>query len=204
VIRRGAPVLVASLLLAACGESNRDPIPVVAGVAELTGPYQAEPFQAFDPALVGLLRDACLDLPPDEARPEQGLQAVLVDGRGGGRFMLFMAAPNGVTDCIGRLDARGVPSIDGVHSGNGGAGVLGPHEVLPGSNGSNSGPGAWSWAVGEVGPEFGGVLLEFGDGTSVAASVGGLRYAAWWPGAQKVDRILAYDRTGDLVADTPP
>ncbi len=199
-------ILVSSLLLAGCGGSEESTLPV-AGVAELTGPYQPEPFQAFDPALVTLLQDACLNDFAGEVRLAQGLKPVLVDGRGGGRFIVLLAAPDGETDCIGRLDASGTPSNEGGGSSTGGgASSIGPREVFPGGNGSGSGPGgdAYAYVTGYVGLEIGGVVLELGDSSRVTASVGGGRYAAWWPGAQQVARILAYDRNGAFVGESPP
>jgi len=207
VIHRGALILFASLL-AGCGDSTPEPTRVVAGVAELTGPYQLEPFQAFDPALVTLLRDMCLHDFAGEVRLAQGLKPVLVDGRGGGRFMLLLAAPNGQTDCIGQLDASGEPVVEGGGSSRerGAIPLVEPLAVEPGGGGSGSGAGVenYSYITGQVGAQIGGVVLELGDSSRVTASVGGGRYAAWWPGAQQVARILAYDRNGALVGESPP
>jgi hypothetical protein len=207
VIHRGALLYVAALLLSACGASQESTLPV-AGVAELTGPYQSEPFQAFDPALVTLLQDACLNDFAGEVRLAQGLKPVLVDGRGGGRFIVLMAAPNAQTDCIGRLDASGEPFVEGGGSSRelGGPPLIEPREVAPRGSGSGSGMGVdtYSYVTGQVGSEIGGVVLELADGGRVTASVGGGRYAAWWPGAQHVARILAYDHNGTLLGESPP
>ena len=206
MIRRGALVLVASLLLSACGESTPEPVSVVAGVAELTGPYQAEPFQAFDPALVTLLRDACLDMFAGEVRLTPGLVPTLVDGRGGGRFMVLLAAFDGEAECVGRLDAGGTPFVEGGGSGTGGGPPsIGPQEVAPGGNGSGSGMGGdtYSYVTGQVGSEIGGVVLELTDGNRVTASVGGGRFAAWWPSEAQPTRILGFDLAGTQVANQP-
>jgi hypothetical protein len=207
VIHRGALILVASLL-GACGDSAPESTRVVAGVAELIGPYQPEPFQAFDPALVMLLQDACLNDFAGEVRLAEGLRPVLVDGRGGGRFMVLLAAPNGQTDCIGQLDASGEPIVEGGGSSRerGGIPLIEPRAVEPGGSGSGSGVGIdnYSYVTGRVGAQVGGVVLELGDSSRVTASVGGGRYAAWWPGAHQVARILAYDQNGALVGESPP
>jgi len=207
VIHRGALILVAGLL-AGCGDSAPEPTRVVAGVAELTGPYQPVPFQAFDPELVTMLRDTCLHDLAGEVRLAAGLEPVLVDGRGGGRFVVLLAALDGEAECIGKLDANGTPSSEGggSSSGGGGAQSIGPREVIPGGSGSGSGAGgdAYSYVTGQIGAQIGGVVLELGDSSRVTASVGGGRYAAWWPGAQQVARILVYDRTGALVGESPP
>ena len=144
MIHRGALILASSLLLSACGKSAPESTRVVAGVAELTGPYQPEPFQAFDPELVTLLRDTCLHDFAGEVRLAEGLKPVLVDGRGGGRFIVLLAAPDGEAECIGKLDASGTPSSEGggSSSGGGGAQSIGPREVLPGGSGSGSGGAA--------------------------------------------------------------
>lgn len=208
MVHRGALILIAGLLLGACGGSVPEPTPGVAGVsgvAELVGPYQANPFLAFDPALVELLSNSCREDSAGDARSLPALEVALVDARGRGRFMVLMAAQDGrFADCVGSLDASGAPSIDEGTSGNGGGIVVGPHELLPGSGGMNSGPDAWSWVTGDVGPEIGGVVLELADGSRITASVGGGRYAAWWPGDRQSARILAYDRNGDFVGETPP
>jgi len=207
VIHRGALILVASLL-AGCGDSAPEPTRIVAGVAELSGPYQPEPFQALDPELVTLLRDTCLHDFAGEVRLAEGLKPVLVDGRGGGRFMVLLAAPNGQTDCIGQLDASGEPVVEGGGSSRerGAIPLIEPLAVEPGGGGSGSGAGIdnYSYVTGQVGAQIGGVVLELGDSSRVTASVGGGRYAAWWPGAQGVARILAYDRNGALVGESPP
>jgi hypothetical protein len=199
VIHRGAIALVVCLLLGACGGTEASTL-AVAGVAEMLGPYQAEPFRAFDPALVTLLRDTCLHDFAGEMRLSEGLEAALVDGRGGGRFMLLMEAPDGRMECVGSFDAGGTPSTEGGSSSSGGGGVaIGPRELVPGGSGS----GSWSYVTGHVGSEIGGVVLELADGSQITASVGGGMYAAWWPGEQQAARILAYDRNGALVPDTP-
>jgi hypothetical protein len=206
VVRGGALVLVTGLLLSACGESNPEPTRTVADLADLTGPYQTEPFQAFDPALVTLLRDTCLRDFAGEMRLADGLKPVLVDGRGGGRFIVLLAAPDGEADCIGKIDVRGTPSSEGGSSGGVGASSIGPLEVFPGGSGSGSGVGgdAYGYVTGYVGSEIGGVVLELAGGSRVTASMGGGRYAAWWPNDHQAVRILAYDRKGALVGETPP
>jgi hypothetical protein len=204
VVRGGALVLAASLLLGACGDTTPEPAPIVAGLAELTGPYRAEPFRAFDPALVILLRDACLRDFAGEVRVARGLEPVLVHGRGGGRFMVLLAAPDGEAECTGRLDASGVPSTEGGGSSRDGARVvIGPREVAPGGGGSGSGLGgdAYAYATGRVGSEIGGVVIALADGTSVTASIGGGRFAAWWPGEAQPTRLLGFDRAGNQVVN---
>jgi hypothetical protein len=57
---------------------------------------------------------------------------------------------------------------------------------------------------GQVGSEIGGVVLELVDGSRITASVGGGRHAAWWPNGLQSARILAYDRSGALVGESPP
>jgi hypothetical protein len=200
--------LVLAFVLAGCGGSSDESALPVAGVNELLGPYRTEPYQAFDPALVALLRDTCLQDFAGELRLAPGLTPTLVDGRGGGRFILLLTAPGGEADCIGRLDASGVPSTEGGGSSGGGGGppLIGPREVAPGGGGSGSGAGGdtYSYVTGQIGSEIGGVVLELTDGNRVTASIGGARYAAWWPSSQQVARILAYGRNGEFVGETPP
>ena len=46
-------------------------------------------------------------------------------------------------------------------------------------------------------------MLELADGNRVTASVGGGRFAAWWPGEAQPTRILGFDRAGIQVANQP-
>ena len=205
MIRRGALVLVSSLLLGACGESNPEPTASIsgrAGLAELTGPYQSEPFQEFDPALVTLLSDACLSSLAGRVQLGPALVPVLIDVRGGGYFMLMMAAPNSSVECIGHVDASGAASIiRGDDDAGSGAAIVGPREVSRVGRGSRNRPPEWSYIEGNAGSEIGDVVLVLRDGTRITASLGGGQFAAWWPSDQRAVRIQAYDRDNALVSD---
>jgi hypothetical protein len=202
VIRRGALALAAALSLAACGSSEESTLPV-AGVAELLGSYQSEPYRAFDETLIRSLEEECA------TSLEGGLavqpELVLADGRGGGRVMLVYATAAGDTaECVAKLDANGTASVDSAGSSSGGGPALpGPLEIFASSGGSASGADSWSYLHGNVGSEIGSVVIGLADGTNITASLGGGRFAAWWPGEAQPTRILGFDRAGNQVANQP-
>ena len=47
------------------------------------------------------------------------------------------------------------------------------------------------------------MVIALTDGTNITASVGGGRFAAWWPGEAQPNRIRGFDRAGRQVADEP-
>jgi hypothetical protein len=201
VVRGGAPVLAAILLLSACGESNPEPTRVVAGVAEIQGPYQTEPYRAFDQDLIRSLEEECAASFGEafKAQPE----LLLADARGGGRLMLIYGAADGATaECLAKVDPNGTAIVEsaGISSGSG-PGVPAPIELFASSGGSSSGVDSWSYLHGIVGSDIGRVVIALADGTSVTASVGGGRFAAWWPTGAEPNRILGFDRAGNQVAD---
>ena len=202
MVLRGALVLVGSLLLGACGGGEESTLPV-AGVAELQAPYQTEPYRAFDENLIRLVEQECADSFRGALRVEPTL--VLADGRGGDRIMLlYGAGPGETAECLVRIDANGAPSVDGAGSSSGGDPTqLGPLELQASSGGSASGVNSWSYLHGLIGSDVGGVVIALADGTSITASVGGGRFAAWWPGETQPTRILGFDRAGTQVANQP-
>jgi hypothetical protein len=201
VVLRGALVLVAGLLLGACGggeESTR----LVAGVAELQAPYQTEPYRAFDENLIRLVEDECSESLRGAFRAEPTL--VLADGRGGDRIMLlYRAGPGETAECLVRIDANGAPTVDSAGSSGTGPAQLGPLELQSSAGGSASGVDSWSYLHGLIGSDIGGVVISLADGTNITASVGGGRFAAWWPGEIQPARILGFDRAGTQVANQP-
>ena len=201
VVRRGALILVASLLLGACG-GTEEPTLSVAGVDELLGPFQTEPYQAFDEGLIRSVGEQCAVSLREafNAQPE----LVLADGRGGGRIMLIYGEPDGDTaQCVVRVDPNGTPTVESAGFSGDDPAQLGPLEVFPSSGGSASGAESWSYLHGNVGSEIGGVVIALGDGTNITATVGGGRFAAWWPGEGQPTRILGFDRAGTQVANQP-
>ena len=202
MICRGALALAAALLLAACASSEESTLPV-AGVAELLGSYQTEPYRAFDETLIRSLEEECATSLGGglAAQPE----LLLADGRGGGRVMLVYATAAGDTaECVAKLDANGTASVDTAGSSSGGGPALpGPLEIFASSGGSASGEDSWSYLHGNVGSEIGGVVIGLADGTNITASLGGGRFAAWWPGEAQPTRILGFDRAGNQVANQP-
>ena len=202
VVHRGALVLGASLLLGACGGTEESTLPV-AGVDELLGPFQTEPYQAFDEGLIRSVGEQCAVSLREafNAQPE----LLLADGRGGGRIMLIYGEADGDTaECFTRIDPNGTPSVDGSGFSSGaGPAQPGPIEIFPSSGGSASGEDSTSYLHGSVGSEIGGVVISLADGTNITASVGGGRFAAWWPGEAQPTRILGFDRVGTQVANQP-
>lgn len=201
VIRRGALVLVACLLPGACASSHEGTVPV-AGVAELQGPYQTQPYSAFDENLIRSVEEECADSLRDTFRVEPTL--VLADGRGGDRIMLlYRAGPGEAAECLVRIDANGAPTVDAAGSSGTGPAQLGALELQASSSGSASGVDSWSYLHGLIGSDIGGVVITLADGTNITASVGGGRFAAWWPGETQPTRILGFDRAGTQVANQP-
>jgi hypothetical protein len=202
VIGRGALVLGTVLLLAACGGSEESTLPV-AGVTELLGPYQAEPYRAFDQGLIQDAQAECADSLQGALTVQPEL--ILADGRGGNRLMLIYAGAGGDTaECLVRIDPNGIPTVDGAGSSTGSdPAQLGPLEVHASSGGSASGEDSWSYLHGNVGSEIGGVVIQLADGTGITASLGGGRFAAWWPGEVQPTRVLGFDRAGNQVANQP-
>lgn len=204
--RRVAAALLAGLLLAGCGDSGETIIPA-AGVTELTGPYRAEPYRAFDTAVIAAVEAECRKAQGAPPMIPPAASLVLADARGGGRVYLMFRGANGETgECFGTIDAAGQVAIEG---GGGGASEdvpePGPLELGSSSGMSSSGGpgGSWSAQSGNVGSEVGGVVIELGDGTRIVATTAGGRYAAWWPGEQQPVKILVYDRSGNQVREQP-
>jgi len=199
VILRGALVLVFTLLLGACGGTEESTLPV-AGVAEIQGPYQSEPFRAFDQSLIRSLDEECAASLGNafNAQPE----LLLADARGGGRLMLLYGGARGDTaECLAKVDSDGTAAVDSAGISSGGGPAAGPLEVFPSSGGSASGEDSWSYLHCRVGSEIGRVVIELADGTGITASIGGGRFAAWWPGEAQPNRIRGFDRANRLVAD---
>ena len=203
MVRGGALVLVASLLLSGCGESAPEPVPIVAGVAELQGPYQTQPYSAFDENLIRSVDGECADSLRGafNVQPEPDL----ADGRGGGRILLIYGAGAADTaECFAKIKPDGTHFVDSTGASSGSEPVrLGPLEITTSSGGSASGEDSWSYLHGNVGSEIGGVVIGLADGTNITASLGGGRFAAWWPGEVQTTRILGFDRAGNQVANQP-
>jgi hypothetical protein len=198
-MRRLSLAFAAAVLLAGCGEAAESSLPV-AGVTEITGPYQAEPYRAFDQALVRKLEDECAASVADGR-----LELVLADGRGGGRVLLVYGGPDNASgECFATIDADGAVIVEGSSTASSsGAELPGALEVSPRSGGSSSGPGAYGYLSGVAGSDIGRVVIELADETRITASNGGGNFAAWWPGEAQPKRILGYDASGTEVANVP-
>ena len=199
MIRRSALTLAVALLLCGCGDSAESIVPA-ARAAELSGPYLAEPYRAFDQALLSMVDEECA-----ASNPDNPLELVLVDGRGGGRLLLVYDGPNGASaECFATIDATGNVVVESSGtSSDGGANLPGPLEVRAMSGGSSSGPNAWSYLHGRVGSDISRIVMELPNGDRITASSSGGRFAGWWPGEQMSARILGYDAAGNQVYDEP-
>ena len=191
--------LVAIPLIAGCGVSG-ETVGRAAGLIEISGPYQSEPYRAFDQAVVSTIDEECA-----ATNPGGRLELVLVDGRGGGKVLLLYDAPNGDSaECFARVDRNGNAFVDSTSSANdGGAAHAGPLEVQPLSGSSNGGADAWSYIHGRVGADIARVAIALPDGQQITASTGGGRFAAWWPDDAMSVRVLGYDAAGNEVYNQP-
>jgi hypothetical protein len=198
-MRRLSLAFAVATLVAGCGESAESSMPV-AGVTEIAGPYQAQPYRAFDQALVQKLEDECATSVADGR-----LELVLADGRGGGRVLLVYGGPDNMSgECFASIDANGAVLVEGSGTASSsGADLPGALEVRPRSGGSSSGPGAYGYLSGAAGSDIGRIVIELADGTAITASTGGGNFAAWWPGEAQPKRILGYDTSGTEVANEP-
>jgi hypothetical protein len=198
-MRRLSVAFTAAVLITGCGESAESSL-AVAGVAEIAGPYQAEPYRAFDQALVQKLEDECAASVADGR-----LQLVLADGRGGGRILLVYGGPDNTSgECFASIDANGAVLVEGSGTASSsGADLPGALEVRPRSGGSSSGPWSYGYLSGVAGSDIGRVVIELADGTAITASTGGGNFAAWWPGDAQPKRVLGYDASGTEVANEP-
>lgn len=192
-----AAIVVLAACLGGCGESTASSLPV-AGVAQMTGPYLAEPYEAFDRALLHSVEGPCA-----QSVGGAGFDLVLADGRGGGRLVLIYSGPNGTSaECFATIDDGGDVEVESTGETSGGGVVLpGEHDVRPMSGGSSGDPGAWSYIQGRVGPGISRVAIELADGTWITASTGGGHFAAWWPGEAWMSRVHGFDATGNEVAN---
>ena len=118
-------------------ESRESTLPV-AGVAEILGPYQTEPFRAFDETLIRSLGEECATAMKGGLPLQPELD--LADGRGGGRILLVYGAGAGEHRRVLRKDQSGRDSIvDSTGASTGTAPVqLGPLELAASSGGSAS------------------------------------------------------------------
>ena len=113
-------------------------------------------------------------------------------------------APETLQSASQRSTGTGPPSSTATGASSGSAPVqLGPLEIAASSGGSASGEDSWSYLHGNVGSEIGGVVIALADGTNITASLGGGRFAAWWPGEVVATRIRGFDRAGNQVANEP-
>jgi hypothetical protein len=202
VIHRGALILVSCLMLAGCGGSEESTLPV-AGVAEILGPYQTEPYRGFDETLIRSVEEECATALKGGLPLQPELD--LADGRGGGRILLVYGAGAGDTaECFAKINPDGTPFVDSTGASSGSEPVqLGPLEIAAASGGSASGEESWSYLHGSVGSDVGGVVIDLADGTNITASLGGGRFAAWWPGEVVATRIRGFDSAGNQVANEP-
>jgi hypothetical protein len=203
LINRAGAAIVAALLIGGCGESSESLL-AVAGIEEILGPYQTEPYQAYDPGMLEALGEECAGIIGDIG---SAYRLVLADGRGGGRLMLLYASRNGSAECFGRFDSGGRPLADGggTSTRDGPPVPLGTSELRAesGGGGSSDGGDAWAYLHGNAGSDIARVVLELADGTAITASLAGGRFAAWWPGQIDPAKIQGYDASGTLVAEQP-
>jgi hypothetical protein len=210
------------LSVSACGDdqdapdAERGPVVrplVAASLAELIGPWRAEPL-ALDPVTADRVADGCardMEGPP-------GLPVQIIDVRGGGVAMARLSGPNSSVGCHAlQITAQG--TVEGAGSGW----SANPGEILPRlgmteitvveratvAGGALTVTG-WS-VVGEAGAGIASVTVEPAGGPVVVATVQNGWFAAWWPmrPGESVDdqrdapalRIRGFGPLGDPVAE---
>jgi hypothetical protein len=183
----GLAVLAAGLLFAAACSGQDDPIllrPEPASLAQLTGPWQAQPFP-LDPVLRARVEQSCRrDM---ERRPDS--VAALVDVRGASVAVVRMVGPS-----AGMCDALQITATGQV-VGAGGGWTAGDIELLPAIDGGeladvqlgSIGGGelkvqGWS-VVGRAGQEVTSVVIEPEAVPQVLATIENGWFAGWWPAA---------------------
>lgn len=177
------------------------PPPVVGDLARIRGPWAAQPF-GIDPAIAAAADRRCRTAPDSPVRPN--LQLVLVDARGDSRIDLLYRSADGTAECVVEVAPDGEVVTRGLGSGNSGLGGLGPTELqMMNTTWSGSGPNdpGDTSVIGSAGLGIVVVRIVRPNGETMLASVGGGRFAAWWPVFEERFRIEGYDANGTLVAE---
>lgn len=206
------------LFAAACGGEDAAVVfaPAPASLAQLTGPWQAQPF-ALDPALRSRVEQVCrTDM---ERRP--GSVAALVDVRGAGVAVVRMVGPG-----AGMCDSLQI-GAGGDVAGAGGGWTAGDVERLPAIGlteladaqyssigGGNLKVQGWS-VIGRAGPEVASVIIEPDGVPPIVATVENGFFAGWWPANVPLDQlgnqalapnvvVRGYDAAGTLLDEVQP
>ena len=140
-------------------------------------------------ALAQEARRVCVD--SGAAAEAQLRQLIIQDQRAADGALLVWDAGSLVVTCLVSRGPGGALTVSGMGSATSGppgpalaAGLTagGPPTVVVGAAGRGTR-----------------VQLELSDGTTVTASVGGGRFAAWWPSNATVVRVRSFDNSGGLV-----
>ena len=212
-------VLAAGLLLAAACGGEDAPVafaPAPASLAQLTGPWQAQPF-ALDPALRSRIEQVC----QRDMERQPGSVAALVDVRGASVAVVRMVGPG-----AGMCDALHIQPTGEV-MGAGGGSTAGGIEQLPAIGAAKLadlqfgavGGGelkvqGWS-VIGRAGPEVASVIIEPDGVPPIIATLENGFFAGWWPANLPLDQlgnpalapnviVRGYDAAGTLLDEVQP
>jgi hypothetical protein len=145
--------------------------------------------------LTGAAEDACRT---EDAVGE--LPLVVVDARGEGELTLVFASPKAAAVCHAALSQAGEATADarpvaGYPDTPPDSEKLGLHDLEI----VESGVGARTVLVGEVGPDVARVAAQFDDATWSNSTMGGGWYAIWWPGREPALTVAAVNRRSEAV-----
>lgn len=212
-------VLAAGLLFAAACGGEDAPVafaPAPASLAQLTGPWQAQPF-ALDPVLRSRVEQTCRT----DMERQPGSVAALVDVRGAGVAVVRMVGPG-----AGMCDALQIqPTGDVIGAGGGWTAgnveqlpAIGLAELADAQYGAIGGGElkvqGWS-VIGRAGPEIASVIIEPDGVPPIVATLENGFFAGWWPANVPLDQlgnqalaprvvIRGYDAAGTLLDEAQP
>ena len=180
---------------------SAEPISSGMPVAELVGAWRAGPLQLGDPQ-IAVVSDACAAAARDQlGSAEADLPTAIVDARGEGYTTAILADQTRAIQCLGRIDAAGTATIDGIDR-------LAPSAVTQVADGKigltslvalDDRDGGRMYVLGRAGPNATEVDVHLDDKSVVSASIAGGWYAAWWPGHQRATEIDAVDGGSPVV-----
>ena len=212
-------VLSAGLLFAAGCGGEEDPIaiqPAPASLAQLTGPWQAQPL-ALDPVLRSRIEQACRT----DMERQPGSVAAVIDVRGASVAVIRMVGPS-----AGMCDSLQIGQTGNVIGAGGGwtageaepLGAIDPTRLADAQYGSIGGGDLKVQGfsvVGRAGDAIASVVIEPAGVPPILATLENGWFAGWWPAVVPPNQIgdpalaqkavvRAYDAAGALLDEASP